>query len=346
MNGLQHVAGPSSLIGPEDHKQPLVEALKFPDLLVRSRAALALGNALPQTSFVGADLVVPALADAVTQTGRRNFLVIDPDGESLNRLMNELRAGDANVVGETDVYAVLERGRTELPSVVGIFLSTAGTNPGPADAVRMIRGQNDLARTPIVLLVQPDHAALVERFASGDRAVEAVDAGAASADVLLSHLDAAAARVGQVPLDDDLALELALLATHTLQRIAADGRTVLDASGAERALTAALKSVHQELQVAAIDVLALIPTATAQRSIADIALTQDDETLRIAAFAGLAESAKRFGAGLNDSQTRGLMTISFDESNLRLRTAASHALGALNLPANKASEIVRKYHRG
>ena len=54
--------------------------LRFPDLLVRIRAALALGAALPKSQFSGSQLVMPVLARSLTQTGRQELMVVDPDG--------------------------------------------------------------------------------------------------------------------------------------------------------------------------------------------------------------------------------------------------------------------------
>jgi hypothetical protein len=41
-----------------------------------------------------------------------------------------------------------------------------------------------------------------------------------------------------------------------------------------------------------------------------------------------------------------LIDFTMKEENLILRSAASKALGALNLPSNKASEIIRSQYRG
>ena len=68
------------------------------------------------------------------------------------------------------------------------------------------------------------------------------------------------------------------------------------------------------------------------------------ESLRIAAFNSLAESAKNNGNLLTDDQVNELLKIARDDTDLTIRTAGSEALGALNLATNKASEIIRTYH--
>ena len=70
------------------------------------------------------------------------------------------------------------------------------------------------------------------------------------------------------------------------------------------------------------------------------------DSLRISAFNSLAESAKHNGNLLEERQIAQLVEIARDDTDLTIRTAASEALGALNLATNKASEIIRSYYGG
>ena len=91
----------------------------------------------------------------------------------------------------------------------------------------------------------------------------------------------------------------------------------------------------------------MLPDRGPDASSTDVALDDGGtETLRIAAFAGVAESAKRSGSRLADGQLDAVMQLAFDEPNLRLRAAAGRALGALNPAAHKASRIPLKFHGG
>ena len=58
------------------------------------------------------------------------------------------------------------------------------------------------------------------------------------------------------------------------------------------------------------------------------------------------ESAKKQGNQLAIEQIKGLVQAARETADLTMRTAASQALGALNLKLNEASEIIRAYHRG
>jgi hypothetical protein len=155
------------------------------------------------------------------------------------------------------------------------------------------------------------------------------------------------ARIGQTSVDADMALALALEAAATLRRIAIDGDTILDYAAAEPALISTLGADNEELQIRCVSVLALIGTASAQAAVADVAFeTTNSDSLRVAAFGALADSAKKHGNRLDEARVNRLIGIAKDEADLAMRTAASQALGALNLADNKASEIIRSYHRG
>jgi len=346
IEALRITAGESSLVGTEDIKQPLVQALRFPDALVRIRAALALGTALPRSAFADSQFVMPVLTGAVTLTGREQVLVVDPDQSNLNRVVDAIRTAGRSVIGETTLYRALERARMEFQTLGAMFISTDVSEPELATALMQFRSEFVYSKTPVVVLTKPRDALLAEDVAARDGFVELVDAAADDAD-----LEDALARVwskaGLARIDDDTAMSIAMEAIETLRRIAVDGRTVYDVGVAEAALISALSSTNETLQTAAASVLALIPTSSAQQPVAALALDDaNSESLRLSSFASLSESAKSHGNLLSGDQVTELIRIARDEPDLTMRTAASQALGALNLAPNRASEIIRTYHSG
>jgi hypothetical protein len=68
--------------------------------------------------------------------------------------------------------------------------------------------------------------------------------------------------------------------------------------------------------------------------------------MRVAAFGSLAESARRNGTRLEPALVQRIIEFAMNEKDLLLQAAASKALGALDLPSNKASEIIRTQSRG
>ncbi len=148
-------------------------------------------------------------------------------------------------------------------------------------------------------------------------------------------------------MDSGIALELALESAATLRDIALDGDSVFVYQEAEPALISALAAQDEELRIGSASVLALIGTPAAQRALADAALDDaNSDTLRISAFQALARAARNKGNHLDADRVTRLLAAAKDEADLVLRTAASQALGALNLADNQASEIIRKYYGG
>jgi len=343
---LRVTAGETSLMGTEDYKQPLVTALQFPDLVVRIRAALALAAALPRAQFSGSQLVIPVLAATLGQSGREQILVVASDAALLNRVVGDLRNGDRDVIGERDFFRAMERARAEFQSLAGLFISTDVVEPGISEAIQGLRKEFVFSKTPTVLLTQPNQAAMASDLARFDPYLELVDDDADGA-ALEGAFARVRARTGQSRFDAPLALSVALEAAETLRRIAVDGRTVYDVTEAEPALIATLAATDERLQTLAASVLALLPTPTAQRAVAHVALTDTNaESLRIAAFGSLAESAKNNGNRLEQAQVDALIGIAKNDGDLVMRTAASKALGAINLATSKASEIIRSFYNG
>ena len=347
---LRTVGGESSLVGSGTGfpgGQPLVKALLFPDAAVRIKAALALAEARPKSRFSGADWVTPVLAEALGQTGVERFVVIDPDQANLNRIAEFLRESGAEVMANTDFYTGLERTRAERRSVSGMIISTGIHNPSVRRAVTELRREFLFAMTPVVLLRGSGDYETARNLAADDPRVAHVAADAGGAEVIETMREVMA-RSGQQPLDPDQALGLALEATKALLRLRLDGRTVLNVAVADPALRSVLEGAEdEELRMRAAAVLALSPAQSSQRALAQVALGDaPPETLRVVAFAALADSAKLNGNLLSDTLVSRLVDVSADEPNLTLRTAASRALGALNLADNQASEIIRKYYQG
>ncbi len=346
IEALRITAGESSLIGSEDYKQPLAQCLRFPDQLVRVKAALALGAALPKSQFADSQFVVPVLAGTLLQSGRQQLIVVDANQANANRVMGALRGADRDVIAETSFLRAMDRARTEFQMVSGVFLSTDLAEPDLAGALKELRSEFSFAKTPVVVLTKPKQLVLAEELAGADSIVEPVDASGAEA-ALESALERARGRAGLAPFSPELALDLALRSAETLRRIAVDGRTVYDASVATPSLISSLSASDERLQVTAASVLALTPLPAAQRAIAHIALdSKNTKSLRVAAFGSLAESAKNNGNLLEETQAAALLTIAKDDADLTIRTAASQTLGAVNLANNKASEIIRSYYGG
>ncbi len=203
---LRSIAGPATLMS---HDSPLVGALRYPDTMVRIRAAVALAHALPGVHFEGSHLVTPILGRAAALTASRNIVVIDNDQNRLNATINELRDGQSTVIGEANAMNALERARAELPRISGIFIAADVMNPSLKDVVAAIRRVVDTSRVPIVVMLGADDRLAAERVAGNDDAIEIVDTGSPG-DILLQHLDDVNRRIGQSTISEDVAHALAI----------------------------------------------------------------------------------------------------------------------------------------
>jgi HEAT repeat protein len=346
IEALRRTAGEASLVGMEDEKQPLVQCLRFPDMVVRIRAALALGAALPQRRFPESELVVPMLAATLAQTGREQILVVDRDGDNANRVAGLLRDTGAEALVSTNYMEGIARARTDFQRLGGAVIATDLTEPDVAEALARFRGEFLYAKVPVVLLAKRSEELLARDFAQRDPYIESIDASADEA-ALTAAFQRVRERTRQSPLDTETALGMALQASDTLRQIAQNGRTAFDVRPAAPALINALVSADERLQTSAASVLALINAPAAQRAIAHTALsTGNSITLRVSAFGSLSESARTHGAMLEDGQVRELITQTRDDSDLVISTAAMQALGALNLAGQAPSEIIRNLHAG
>lgn len=343
---LRETAGASSLVGPEDFKQALSQCLRFPDLMVRIKAALALGSALPRETFGDVQFVVPVLAEALSQSGKQQVLIVDADQGNANRVMAILRAGGREVIAETGFDRAMQKARAEFQVVSAVFLSTDLREPDVTSALGQLRAEFAFAKTPVVLLAKQGQSVLAGQLSAGDAIVETVESAAEDA-AMEAALERVRGRSGQMPLDGDVAKGLALQAAETLRLIATDGRTVLDASAATSALIAALSSADEKLQTTVASVLALSSSPAAQRAIAHVALDEKAaKSLRREAFASLASSAKMYGNQLETAQITRLVVIAKGDPDLAIRTSATKALGAVNLKDFNASEILRSFYGG
>ncbi|MFQ5422908.1 MAG: HEAT repeat domain-containing protein [Phycisphaerae bacterium] len=352
---LSVTAGEPSLVGGEDVKQALVEALSFPNRQVRIKTALALALALPKTPFDQSQNVLPVLDEALSQSGRLTALIADPDDNSRNRFQALLRsAGFECAVGPTVFAAKSAADDANISSFDVILIASDVTGPDLVHAIGDLRKQFETAATPILIVSKGGDVSAVgdvDRAFAGTEILlaEVLDLGDPErmTKIVTDKFHRASRALGMSVLDEALSLDLALRTAAALRGIAENGGTVFDFKRAVDALIKALDNRSVELRISCAHTLALAALPKAQASIADVALDAErPQTERVKAFGSLAESARRNGNLLGGEHVQQLIQLTMTEENLVLRSAASKALGALDLPTNKASEIIRNQSRG
>lgn len=348
-------AGEPSLLGVEDAKQALAESLSFPHRLVRIKAALAIGRAQPRSEFPSAHKVVPVLGEALTLSTRKMVLVVDPADQSRNKTQAVLRASGMDAVAGGDLYAAIQAARDQGVAHFDMILLAADIgSPDLLKAAAELRSDFITAATPIVVYSKPGTTALSQRAARSYTGVsvligEAVEGGTPeeATTALIEAYRRGAATLGIVDLTEELALSLSLEAADVVRLLAVSRSTVLDYSAAEGALITVLGGRAEVLRIRAAAALAMINSSSAQEAIAEAAVNeQNSQSMRVAAFASLAESARTHGSKLGPATIDRVVALTLDGKDLVIRTAASQALGALNLESNRASEIIRAQSRG
>ncbi|MCZ6697335.1 MAG: HEAT repeat domain-containing protein [Planctomycetota bacterium] len=352
---LSATAGEPSLVGAENIKQPLVQALAFPNRQVRIKTALAIGLALPTRPFAQSHNVMPVLSEALMQSGRKTAMVVDPEDETRNKMVGLLRAAGVDcAVGSTVFEAASDGDRSNISSFDLIVIASDIGLPGHAAAIDDLRKNFNTAATPILILTkapQMNQAIETARVVEGAEVVfaEVLSMGdpAEIERRVMGTFERASLALGMMPLSEALSASLALRSARVLRQIAANGRTVFDFNRAAPALITALENRSGELRIESAHTLALAALPEAQTAICEAALNGEravDE--RVRAFGSLAESARRNGNLLGDDLVQRVIGLTMDEKDLVLQAAASKALGALDLPSNKASEIIRAQSRG
>ena len=352
VTALQGVASASELVGPEDVKQALTLALRFPDVLVRIHAALALAEALPPRDFHGSQEVVPILSSALELRGRPNVLIADPDPDTRRLLQAAFSSDNTNLIVAEKFGEAADRARREVPQLDLIVLASDIDAPSVPEALAVLRKDDRLELTPVVLVVKPGGFPVATKASAIEPRIERVvpvkfagldDAEmAALRDSLTDAWARARKSYGRPAITEARALALALEAADALRLIAMTGTSVFRFAGAEPALVRACSHADESMRLKAAAVLAWAKTETAQSAIARLALDSTGSARqRVAGLAILAESAKRFGRLMGDDLVNSLTDQALHEPDLAIRTAASQALGAMDLGSDRAAEIIR-----
>ncbi len=159
----------------------------------------------------------------------------------------------------------------------------------------------------------------------------------------------AEALVSNVQPDDDtdiwneeLADIYALRSAKAMLKAAQSRNSVISISAAQRILINAVNDKRPEIQVFVGQILAHLDSPNAQRAISVMALSsQNNLDVRIAAFESLAISAKLHANMLMEQMVDGIYAlIRSDDTDPKLRSAASSAYGALNLPSQKVKDLI------
>ncbi|HOT72900.1 MAG TPA: HEAT repeat domain-containing protein [Anaerohalosphaeraceae bacterium] len=148
-------------------------------------------------------------------------------------------------------------------------------------------------------------------------------------------------------MDETLAERYSMRAMQTLEQLAVSGNQAVDLSVALDGLIEMTRSGAEAMRISAGRVLAYLSSPQAQRAIVEMAMEESNSMeVRTAAFASLAESAKRNGNLLLSEQIESLyQLVQSRQADAVLRQAAAGAFGALNLPSQRVKDLILEQAR-
>jgi len=334
---IEPTAGASALLQRDaDGRQPLVEALAYPDRRVQYESALAIGRSEPGEAFEGAERVVPLLAGAIRDAGSRYAVVLTADREEYTRLQTLLEAQGYTVLPPANRgLADLAGPIAQAPGIDLVVTSLSGART--RETVEQVRADPRLRVAPVLALVEPADQAEIQRVYGRDRTV-AVRRPAIAEDQLAAAVAEVVERAAGGAISEEEAQQYADRALDVLRDLALSGASVLDVSDAAQQLIAALDDRTGETRLRVADVLARIGQPRAQQAIAEAAIRAAGEE-RLALLEKVADSAKRFGNQLQSRQVTRLVELA-EAQDLATATAAAAALGALGLPNERIVPLI------
>jgi len=284
----------------------VVSALSAPDRAVRYEAALVLAAADPRKPFGGSELVVPVLAEAISQATRREVIVAASDLQVANRFRSALREAGFTVhdvqTGQQALDAVAQSLAVEV-----VILHAALADPGIGVCLRQIRSGRRTRGTPVLLVARTEGeeagltTGLVRRYAHVSVLREA-----SSAKTVRRQVAAAIVAARGRPLAAADARALSLRAARALLGIEAT-HPVFHLGLAATQAKVALLTGAEPLRPMACRILAAVGDAESQQALAQVALLERTsvEVVR-AALQGLVDAVRRYGSALDPGQVSAL----------------------------------------
>ena len=338
IKSLEEVAGQSNLYS--GGVQPLVDALNYPDRIVRFEAAIAAASALPQKTFIGQEQVVPILAEAIAQTGKPSALLLAGTQDGYNKLAEQLKVGGYATGGGITPEATINSLAT-LPSVDVIIVdTTTGVDEATTKKLLDMASINGrLSQLARVIITATPKGNPFAPMTIGNPLLNVTTAkeGAALAPVLQKARE----RSGSLPLDEKTAQSYALRSAELLGKLAISRGQVLNLLDALPTLLGSLDDARPEIAKSGAFVLGLLDSKETQPAL--LAKAGDEKTadeLKVASLKGLSTSVRFFGNRLSPEQIETLKKLTETAPIAEVKNSASESLGALNLPSDEAKTLI------
>lgn len=322
IEAMAKTVGDNVLLGSDDAKTPVLDALFFADRRVRFTSAITLASAAPAEAFAGSASVVPVLGQAIRQTDELNAIVVGANHATNASAMESI---DYKAVQGPDVSLAATSASASMPGVDLIVYS--GDLAGFEAMYAAAQADGMLRVIPILALVNDGVASAIKL--SYPNVITAAPLANNDEDELnrLERLSTQTIQAyGGDPIGGDEAEGYAVTAVDLLKTIAGH-ESIYNASDVEPILIEALDDNRAKVATGSGEVLELMDSATAQQGLADAALTRVGD-VQVALLDALAESAKSFGNKLSRATIDKLIAL-VDSAKGETALAAARALGAL-----------------
>ena len=325
LDGIEAMAktvGNNVLLGSDDNRAPVLDALFFADRRVRYTAAITLASAAPAEAFDGSTSVVPVLGQAVRQSDELNAMAVAPAGA--DSLTAGLENVDFKAVGDVDLDRAATKAGAAMPGVDLIVYT--GDFAGFEAMYAAAKSEGTLSISPILALVDSGVASAISINYPGVQTAAPLGEGDEELDRLEKLANETIATYGGEPITDEEAEGYATAALALLHTIAGH-ESIYNATDVEPILIEALDDDRSAVATGAAGVLAQLDSPNAQQGLAAAGLSRVGD-VQIAMLNALAESAKAYGNKLDRESTDALIAL-VKSSTGETALSAARALGAL-----------------
>jgi hypothetical protein len=291
---LARTGGASSLLGGGD-REPLTDALNYPDQRVRYDAALVVARAMPSHGFPGSHQVVPLLGSAVRGESGQQAVIVGGGESDRDSVADRLKAAGYQVAAAGASWqAVADSGKGGASDLVYLIADQSGE----LDTVEHL---SDIG-VPVIMVVPEGSLTEIRTALVGLPNVGVLKDGASDAafTALIEALG-----LGKALSTSDQRY-YAAEAVAALRDLAMSRPAGLDATEATTLLERAMATSSGPRQLMVAEVLALLDDDSAQRSLVNAALAASDEYQQISLLDLAAASVRRFGARVSSRQAADL----------------------------------------
>ena len=243
----------------------------------------------------------------------------------------------ATTAGAEYLHQALERALNDEDAYVALGVVEAlAVNAGEKSLLYRVGTEQPLAKALSFADRKVRYSAVIA-FAEANPVTEFI-----GSPLIVENLAAAILEEGADELGADLASDYALRAVKAMHQLSMVRNMVVDLAQATDALIKVTQKDNPTMQMLAAEVLAYQESPEAQRSIAAMAMAdQNANEIRISAFNSLVLSAKVNANLLLAEQIDAIYgLVSSLEADADLRAAAAGAYGALNLPSEQVKSLI------